>query len=459
MQKNNSNPTHGMTDRRSIVLRNKAYEAGRIIYWMRRDQRVDDNWALHHAIEAANRHDVPLAVVFCLVTDDLAATERKYAFTIGGLRQIESKLRRKGIGFHLVEGQPDVELPSFLHEVGAGMVITDFYPLKMEREWKRRVIGALDIPVTEVDAHNIVPCQVVTRRRVLSLDSFRAKVMPRLPEFLTEYPPTTGPNQKWDLDSPTTNWDSAIARLRVDHDVKPLTWILPGEVAARNALTAFCRDRLTRYPEGLVDPTKNMQSDLSPYLHFGHLSSQRAVLQVQAADAPELAKSMFIERVVMLKEIADNFCLHTQDYDSVGAFPAWARRSINKHRSDVREHLYKLDELDRGQTHDPLWNATQMELVKRGKIHGYLREYWASKIMEWTRSPEEAFNFAIYLNDRYSLDGRDPRGYMSIAMVIGGLYNRPYLPKEVLGKVKGYTYTGARLRFDTHAYQEKVKTL
>lgn len=430
-----------------------------MIYWMSRDQRVDDNWAFHHAVEAANRHDSPLGVVFCLPKDVPEATERKYAFIIGGLRQIEIELRRRGIGFYLVHGQPDIELPSFFHKVGAGMVVTDFDPLRIEREWKRRVVGTLDIPVTEVDAHNIVPCRVVTQRRVMSFDSFRAKVMPRLREFLTEYPPPASPGQVWDLDLPTIDWDSMITSSHVDHDVKPLNWIFPGEKAAKVALTVFCDERLSSYPEGIEDPTKNLQSNLSPYLHFGHLSSQRAVLQVQATDAPELAKTMFIERIIVRKEIADNFCFHTPDYDSVGAFPEWARRSINMHRSDVREHLYSLTELDRGQTHDPLWNATQMELIKRGKIHGYLREYWANKIIEWTRSPEEAFSFAIYLNDRYSLDGRDPGGYTGIAMVIGGLYSHPYLSKEVLGKVKRFSYTEARFMFDTHAYQEKVKNL
>jgi deoxyribodipyrimidine photo-lyase len=216
---------------------------------------------------------------------------------------------------------------------------------------------------------------------------------------------------------------------------------------------------MSDYPEGLVDPSKNAQSDLSPYLHFGHLASKRAVLRVRKTEANESVKSLFIEQIVVKKEIADNFCLHTPEYDSVSAFPEWARQSINGHRSDIREHLYTLEQLSQGITHDPLWNAAQMELVKRGKIHGYLREYWANKIIEWTRSPEEAFSFAIHLNDRYSLDGRDPSGYTGIAMVIGGLYGRPWQPKEVLGKVRRMTYTGARLRFDIHAYEEKVKNL
>jgi deoxyribodipyrimidine photo-lyase len=352
-----------------------------------------------------------------------------------------------------------MELPSFLHRLHAGFLVTDFDPLRIEMEWRRRVGLALDIPVAEVDAHNIVPCRRVSKRRAMSFESFRSKIMPLLPEYLIEYPRIKRPDKEWEEENPPIEWDKAVAKLNLDQRVEPLTWISPGEGASRSALETFCQERMSEYPAGLEDPSKNAQSDLSPYLHFGHLSSQRALLEVRATKAEESTKSVFVDRIVVKKEIADNFCLHTPEYDCVGAFPEWARRTINYHRSDVREHLYTMEQLDQAQTHDPLWNAAQTELIKRGKIHGYLREYWANKIIEWTKSPEEAFSFAIHLNDRYSLDGRDPSGYTGIAMVIGGLYGRPWQTKEVFGKVKRMTYTGARLRFDIHAYEEKVKNL
>jgi deoxyribodipyrimidine photo-lyase len=445
-------------EKRAALLRRKPYSRGPVIYWMSRDQRTADNWALIYALQAANEKNVPLCVVFCLVPDYLGATERQYRFMVDGLRTAEPRLGQAGIGFYLLEGSPDIVLPSFLHRIGAGMLVTDFDPLRIKREWKRRVATAIDIPVVEVDAHNIVPCRL-TKQRIMSFASFRSKVMPLLPEFLIEYPEPVRPDHVWEQETGSIDWDLALSKLDPDTTVKPLTWISPGEEQANVALKLFCQERIANYQEGLIDPSKNAQSDLSPYLHFGNLSSQRAVLEAQRTEASESVKSTFIDQIVVKKEIADNFCLHTPDYDSVAAFPEWARRSINGHRSDIREHLYTLDELDKGLTHDPLWNAAQTELVKRGKIHGYLREYWANKIMEWTKSPEEAFSFAIHLNDRYSLDGRDPSGYTGIAMVIGGLYGRPWQTKEVLGKVKRMTYTGARLRFDIHAYEEKVKNL
>ena len=426
---------------------------------MSRDQRADDNWALIYAIKEANQKNVPLGVVFCLVPEYLGTTERQYSFLIEGLRQLEPRIKERGIGFTLLEGYPDTELPTFLSQVKAGMLITDFDPLKVKKVWKRRVVGALDISVVDVDAHNIVPCRIAAKRRVMSFENFRSKVMPLLPKYLVEYPSDQMIDNPWELESKPVDWVSAVGKLHLDRNVKPLTWIVPGEKAARASLENFIKNRISDYPQGVMDPSKNAQSDLSPHLHFGSLSSQRAVLEVLRSKADETAKSMLIENIVVKKEIADNFCQHTPEYDSVGAFPEWARRSINLHRSDVREHLYTLEQFDQGQTHDPLWNAAQMELVKRGKIHGYLREYWANNILEWTRSPEEAFWFAIHLNDRYSLDGGDPSGYTGVAMVIGGLYGHPWKSKEVIGKIKKMTYTGARLRFDIKAYEEKVKNL
>lgn len=51
-------------------------------------------------------------------------------------------------------------------------------------------------------------------------------------------------------------------------------------------------------------------------------------------------------------------------------------------------------------------------MVTEGKMHGFLRMYWAKKILEWTSSPEEALSIALYLNDRYELDGQDPNGFV-----------------------------------------------
>jgi deoxyribodipyrimidine photo-lyase len=430
-----------------------------VVYWMSRDQRVSDNWALDYAVETANEKEVEICIAFCLAPELLGGTLRQYGFMIKGLKEVVARARSHGIGFYLLEGYPEIVLPSFLHSVGAGIVITDFDPLRNARTWKRRLAGEIDIPIDEVDAHNIVPCWITSKRRISNYDTFRSRITPFLDEFLIEFPKMKKMDRPWTLEADRIDWESALSRMRIDRSVKEVKGIGSGEEAAWRALDNFINDRLTGYHQRLMDPVTRGQSELSPYLHFGQLSSQRVALRVKGADAPTAAKEKYLDQLIVKKELSDNFCLRTPEYDTVGAFPEWARKSLNDHRSDPREHLYSLEQFEKSQTKDPLWNAAQMEMVKAGTIHGSLRAYWADKILEWTKSPEEAFEIALYLNDRYELDGRDPNGYTGIAMVIGGLYGKPWLSKEVLGKVQRLTYTDMRLSYDTKAYEKMVQEL
>lgn len=444
---------------RARYVRKRRYHGGPIVLWMSRDQRVEDNWALLFAAEMANLHQTSLWVAFCLVPGYLRAAFRQYHFMIKGLEEMEPRMRSLGARFILLEGAPEMKMPQFLHNIKAGMLVMDFDPLRIKREWKGRVLAGLDIPAYEVDAHNIVPCWRAAGRRIMSFATFKERITPMLAEWLIEFPPLPRIDSQWTQTGPLIEWDEALERVGADKSVGPVQWISPGEKAAHQRLEAFVDERLASYPKKALDPTARGQSDLSPYLHFGQISPQRVALAVLGSDAPEASKEGYTDRLVVLRELAENFCLHTPWYDSVGAFPTWARRSIDEHRDDEREHLYSLADLEGARTHDPLWNATQTELEKIGKIRGSLREYWAIKILEWSPSPEEAFEVAIYLNDRYGMDARDPSGYTGIAMVIGGLYGKPWGSKDVVGRIKRMTYTGERLRYDVHAYMEYVKRL
>jgi deoxyribodipyrimidine photo-lyase len=438
-------------------LKLRPTHRGPVVYWMSRDQRVDDNWALLYAIEMAQSMDERLVVAFCLVPDYMGATWRQYGFMIKGLKEVQAKLLRLGIGFELLLGHPWIEFPSFLHRTDASMLIADFDPVRIKIEWKKMVVSGTNIPAYEVDAHNVVPCWAVSNRKIETLVNYRAKLMPLLEEFNTRFPEIRP--MKNAFDQGKVDWDHAIGSMHIDMSVPEVNWLIPGEEAAQEALSSFCRNKLSDYPLDSMNPLKDGQSNLSPYLHFGQLSAQRVALSVKASDVPENAKSKFIDQLIVKREIADNFCLHNPNYDTFGGFPEWAKRSIDEHRSDPREHVYTMEQFEKGETHDPLWNAAQTEMVKRGRMHGSLRPYWASKILEWSRSPEEAYDIALRLNDRYQLDGRDASGYSGIAMVIGGLYDRPWKSKEVMGKVKKLTYTGQRMRFDVHGYYEMVKGL
>jgi len=214
---------------------------------------------------------------------------------------------------------------------------------------------------------------------------------------------------------------------------------------------------LSHYDAQRNDPSLDGQSHLSPYLHFGQLSAQRVALEIQRTSADKKNRDAFLEELIIRRELAENFCFYNEDYDNMKGFPQWARKSLHAHRKDKREYIYALDDFENARTHDALWNAAQVEMVKRGKMHGYMRMYWAKKIFQWTKSPEQAMEIAIELNDRYSLDGRDPNGYSGIAWSIGGVHDRAWSERPVFGKIRYMSYYGLKSKFDIKKYITGVK--
>lgn len=434
----------------------KEYKKGPLVYWMSRDQRARDNWALLFSQELALKFNVPLAVIFCLVPEFLGASLRQYRFMLKGLKDVELKLKSLDVPFILIRGLPELEIPRFIQEQNAGILVTDFSPLRISQKWKRDISNRIDIPFYEVDAHNIVPCWIVSDKQEYAAYTFRPKIHRLLPEFLDD-PPGLKPNNlpwKEDVNNDWLGAERKLLSLKTKKGIPEKVLMKAGEDAANDQLTDFINSRLSRYDNDRNDPLRDGQSGLSPYLHFGQISSGRVSMEVEAS---LIVSDAFLEELIVRRELSDNFCYYNQNYDSVLGFPDWARKSIEGHRRDPREYIYSQDELELAKTHDPLWNAAQKEMVIRGKMHGYLRMYWAKKILEWTQSPEDALRIGVYLNDRYELDGRDPNGYTGIAWSMGGVHDRAWKERPIFGKVRYMSYKGASSKFDVKAYIQKVQ--
>jgi deoxyribodipyrimidine photo-lyase len=230
----------------------------------------------------------------------------------------------------------------------------------------------------------------------------------------------------------------------------------PGEGAAMTMLERFLMTRLANYAQDKNDPALNATSALSPYLHFGHLSAQRAALEILKNFPRSPGNDAFLEELIVRRELADNFCYYNPQYDSLNGIKAWARKSLNEHRNDRREYLYTEDQFESAGTHDMLWNAAQSEMMKAGRMHGYMRMYWAKKILEWSHSPEEALKTALYLNDKYQLDGRDPNGYTGCIWSIGGVHDRAWAERNVFGKIRFMNRNGCERKFDVRKYINAV---
>jgi len=444
---------------RSRVLKKGEIGDGPVIYWMSRDQRVRDNWALLHAQQMAVSSRKPLIVVFCLTLNYPGANLRHYSFLLDSLRNAAGELEKLRIPFFLLEGDPPETLPGFLQRCEAGLLVCDFDPLRIKTDWKRKITMAFPGRIDEVDAHNIIPCWLASGKQEYAAYTFRPKVRRMLAEYLTDFPSLTRhPVSFRGIQPPEIHWQKLTAAIP-DRTVPPVDWLKPGEEAARDRLAVFVSEVLPGYMEGRNDPNRNCQSGLSPYLHFGQISAQRIALAVVRSKASGENRDAFLEELIIRRELADNFCFYNPDYDSMSGFPEWARKTLHEHRQDRREYLYGLKELERAETHDSLWNAAQKDMVIRGKLHGYLRMYWAKKILEWTDIPKTAMHHAIYLNDKYELDGRDPNGYTGVAWSIGGVHDRAWPERPVFGKIRYMNANGCARKFDVQRYIDSIGRL
>lgn len=433
-------------------LNNYPELQGPVVYWMSRDQRVSDNWSLLFSYEKAFTKKSRIIVVFNLVTDFLGAGLRQYQFMLDGLKEVEKDLNSLGIEFILLKGKPEIQIPKFLKDNKAGILITDFDPLKIKRNWIESIINKIDIAFYEVDAHNIVPCKIVSDKEEYSAYTLRPKITRILFDYLEEFPKIKKINAPI---KSKTDWQKIIKSLKINRQIKPVEWIKAGEQNAKNTLSYFIRNKLQFYHIQKNNPNADKTSNLSPFLHFGQISSQRIALEILRSYSLKEAKESFLEELITRKELSDNFCFYNKNYDSFDGFPEWARKTLNEHRKKKREHIYTLDEFEQALTHDKLWNAAQKEMLITGKMHGYMRMYWAKKILEWTESPEIALEIAIYLNDKYSLDGRDPNGYTGIAWSIGGVHDRAWNPRPIFGKIRYMSYNGCKTKFDINTYINK----
>jgi deoxyribodipyrimidine photo-lyase len=449
---------YGMKKERERILK-EGKGLGPVVYWMSRDQRVLDNWALLYSQELALQKKTPLLVMFGLVPQFLDATIRHYGFMLRGLREVEKDLKAKNIPFVLLEGSPDERIPKFIIRHQIGTLVTDFDPLRVKRDWKKSVIDKLPIPAYEVDAHNIIPCWVASPKQEFAAYTFRPKVRRQLSEFLDDFPSLKKHPFSWKEKNKETDWKAVERNIKVDRAVQQVDWIKPGEKAANQMLYQFIKRRLSAYDQKRNDPSQDGQSHLSPYLHFGQISAQRIAIEIKKSKSRTGDRKAFLEELIVRRELSDNFCFYNEHYDDFQGFPDWAKKTLDEHRKDRREYLYSLEQFEAAQTHDELWNAAQMEVVKTGKMHGYMRMYWAKKILEWTETPEAAIKIAIYLNDKYELDGRDPNGYTGIAWSIGGVHDRAWFPRAVFGKIRYMSFRGARSKFDVNAYVSKVNAL
>ncbi len=421
-----------------------------VLYWMQASQRAEDNHALEFAILKANELRQPL-IVFLGITDQfLEANERHYTFMLEGLKEVKDSLEKRGIQMVILHKSPEIGVLQLAKK--ASLAVVDRGYLKIQRAWRDDASKRMECPLLQVESDVIVPVEETSPKEEYAAATIRSKIKRKLDAFLVplkEHEPIIE-SLSLDFDSfDIHDLEKAISKLRINRSVKRVDSFHGGTREAKRHLEVFLEGKLDRFPELRNDPTLDYLSHMSPYLHFGQISPLYIALKVSKTGNPGI--EAFLEELIIRRELSMNFIFYNEKYDSFEAIPDWAKKTLKAHEKDRRQYLYSLDELESAKTHDSYWNAAQKQMVIEGKMHGYMRMYWGKKILEWTRTPKEAFRNALHLNNKYELDGRDPNGFTGVAWCFGK-HDRPWGERPIFGNVRYMNDKGLKRKFDADSY-------
>jgi len=393
---------------RILGVNNKVIKSDSIIYLCEREVRAKDNFALQFALQKSKELNLPLKIIHPKISYEY---KPKQEFINNQIAQAERQFKQIGLDFEVIEKSPE----EIIKNLNPALIILNFNPIL-----KRDYLSNLDCRIYEIDGHNIIPARFVSDKQEYSAATLRRQIYYNIYPFLTEF------------DNLTTE-----------------------KVEADFVLEDFIKNKLPYYAEYKNTPSKDAISGLSKYLNLGFISSQRVALEVIKSGVNDINKDVFLEELIVRKELADNFCLYSKNYKDFSGVPNWAKMSLSNHKYDIRPYIYSLKELENAKTHDKLWNATQIQLMREGTIHGYLRMYWAKKFLEWTPTSKEALKTAIYLNDKYAYDSPSANGYVGILWAIAGLHDRAFIDYPITGKIRRMTYNSLKKKYDLTDYLKK----
>ncbi|MBC8164638.1 MAG: deoxyribodipyrimidine photo-lyase [Bryobacteraceae bacterium] len=436
-----------------------------VLYWAQMNRRVSVNQALVHAVTQANELGLPVLVYEGLTCSYPFANDRLQTFVLEGVPDTVGALGKLGIGycFYLRRKRSDANDVLYRVAKNAAIVVTDDYPTFIAAKHNSTVPGKIGVAYHAVDASCIVPMSRIEKRQYAAY-TIRPRIQKLLPEYLH---PLDLPSvkHKWKDEIPPYHTEvtlesiaDLVASCDIDHSVAPSTVFRGGHRVAKKRLDSFLKNKLKSYAEGRNQPAEHATSNLSPYLHFGHISALEIALTTREfSKEHKIGDAEYLEELIVRRELGFNFTRFS-NFESLESLPDWAQATLRKHESDERPVQFTKDQMEKAETYDDLWNATQKELLLRGKIHGYYRMYWGKKIIEWSATPEEALETMIYLHDRYALDGRDPNTYTNVLWCFG-LHDRPWFERPIFGQVRYMSYEGMKRKTNVKAYLLEMENL
>ncbi len=428
-----------------------------VVYWMQRAERAFDNPALDCAVNVANVLRLPVVVYFAGISNFPHANLRHYVFLNEGLRDVEEDLKQRNISFVLRNAPREDHLQLF-RDAQAAVVIGDENPMREPERWRREIAEKITIPFWTVDADVIVPSKRFDKAQYAAY-TIRTRLWKMVPDYLT---PSANPvaNHTWTKPhgffADDVQQDMTAGWKNLDRSVGPVDTLHGGAHAAHARLQHFVTELMPAYAHNRNHPDQDGTSVLSPYLHYGHISPLTIYLAIESAvekdgSLRESADS-FLDELVTWRELCVNWVKYDSNYDNPECAEEWARRTVAAHAGDPRDPLYTVEQMERAETYDEIWNAAQRQMVRRGWMHNFMRMYWAKKVLEWSPGNATAMQTLIYLNDKYFIDGRDPGGYAGIAWAIYGKFDRPWGERKVFGKIRYMSAASTGRKFNSKAY-------
>ncbi len=418
-----------LPDERTTLLQDAPENpsARYVLYWMQVFKRASHNHALNFAINLANRKGLPLVVYEGLKYYYPWANDRIHTFILEGVAEKVTAFAAQGIRYHFYLQRDANDSRRVVQQLArdAAALVTDDFPCFIVPQHNRRICEQVSIPVYAVDANGMIPLSRHVKEEYAAR-TIRPKINKLLPQYTeTLLTPKVAVRASLSLrlDAPETvvtadNIAQLVAQCDIDHSVPPSPLYHGGTRNARTRLQHFAAHILPRYHETRNEPSVDGSSRLSPYLHFGFISIQEIYEAVQASDAPTVAKEAFLEEAIVRRELSYNLTRFNPRYETLDALPDWARKTMRAHAGDPRQ-VYTSEQIEQAATADELWNATQRELLHTGVWHNYMRMLWGKKIIEWRPDYQAAFDLMVHLNNKYSLDGRNPNTYTGILWCFG----------------------------------------
>jgi deoxyribodipyrimidine photo-lyase len=420
---------------------------------MQASKRTKYNYALDYSIQLSNKYKKPLIVFFGLTDNFPDANLRHYHFMLQGLKDVKKYLDDLGLKFIIQKISPEKGITNLSKE--SCVVVVDRGYLRIQRFWRKYAAENMKCPLIQVEGDVIVPVEKASDKEEFAARTIRPKISNKKDDYLYPLksinPAINSLNNKLETID-LKDIKKILSEINLDKSVKPVENFYGGQKYAEKFLKDFLKNKIDKYDELKNDPNKDYVSNLSPYIHFGQISTIKIALEVKNINSP--GSEAFLEELIIRRELSINFIYYNKKYDSYDGLPEWTKKSIEEHITDKRKYSYSLEDFENAETHSDYWNAGQKQMIKTGKMHGYMRMYWGKKIIEWTKSPREAYKIALYLNNKYELDGRDPNGFTGVAWCFGK-HDRPWKERTIFGKIRYMNANGLRRKFDIDKYAKE----